>query len=222
MPASGGADNENQRQAAAREPGSSTAPPRSRWASGPSVATTTARAARVSPPARYTVPASIRSTRHPSRTDPSGSHSASCAGIAPIPRAGTAVGPTASIFRITSNRRLDTSRSGSSWMPANSGLQNSSTIRSENPSDCSRSSVVTSGRRSRSGADRVRTDSTSLTNRALSPNEPIGAMREVIARDGCRNGSPTTCIPPSVRTTAPGANGRRSSASRSRRRCTSG
>ena len=95
-------------------------------------------------------------------------------GRAAMPAAGTAVSPTASIRRMTSKRRDETSRSGSSWMPANSGRKKRSTMRSLNPSERRRSAVVVSGRRSRSGTEPRRTDATAPRMRSLSANEPIG------------------------------------------------
>ena len=83
----------NQQHAAAREPGSGTAAPSRRWASGPSVATTTARGRRVGPSASTTDVPSSRSTRASSWTVPAGRPSASWAVTAPMPAAGTAVGP---------------------------------------------------------------------------------------------------------------------------------
>ena len=50
-----------------------------------------------------------------------------------MPSRGKPVEPTASIRRIVSKRREETSRSGSSWMPANSGCQKALMNAVENP-----------------------------------------------------------------------------------------
>ena len=206
-----------------RDPGSGTRWPRRRCAAGPSVATTTARAptafAVVEGDAGRRRPAR---TRAPSRTVSSGSPAASCAGTAPMPRRGTPVSPTASILTMMSNRRLDTSRSGSSWMPANSGRQKDSIIWLEKPARCSRASVDMSGRRSRSRTECVRTSSTRSRQSGFVGESADRSRQSVRSRRGCRSGSAIRWKRPAARTTAPAWNRSSSSAPTSRRRPTSG
>jgi hypothetical protein len=123
----------------------------------------------------------------------------------PIPCRGTPVAPIASMRRIVSKRRLDTSSRGSNSIPANRGRQNDSIIRSENPALTSRSRVVVSGRRSSSRTECVRTSKTSRARRALSLNVPIGAPIVSSICSGRRIGSLTRWKPPRTRTIAPGS-----------------
>jgi len=67
-----------------------------------------------------------------------------------MPSRGKPVEPTASIRRIVSKRREETSRSGSSWMPANSGCQKALMNAVEDPAAARRRAVLVSGRCKRS------------------------------------------------------------------------
>ena len=141
-----------------------------------------------------------------------GRRAASCAGSSPMPRAGTAASPSASIRNTTSNMRLDVCRSGSSWIPPNSGRKKRSMARDDRWRRRSASMVVVSGRRSRAAAGPRRTSWRSTAMRALSRGEPISAPSVATRWRGWRKGSATRWKALACQTRAPGSKRQRSSA----------
>ena len=133
----------------------------------------------------------MRATGAFSLTVCSGSVSAICAGIAPMPSRGRPVGPSASILRTVSKRRLEASRLGSSWMPANSGRQNGSIERADSPAPPRRSAVVPSGALRMSRTEDRRVPITRRAMRAFSAKPPIGADSVRTSCSGRRSGSLT-------------------------------
>ena len=124
------------------------------------------------PPCSQSVVPSIAPTRQPSRMASAGRRAASCAGIAPIPFAGSAAVPSASVRNITSNIRLEVVSDRSSWMPPNSGRKNRSMIDSEKPRSRSAADVVTSGPRRRSGGRLRQQGATELRDAHLVGQRP--------------------------------------------------
>ena len=185
---------------------------------GPSVATTTARAAMRSPVRRVTIVPSSDSTGELRRTVFCVSREASCSGSACMPRAGNTLWPSLSERKIMSNMRRDVANCGSSWTPPKSGLKNVSIMRCEKPALRSASSVDMSALRNNLGATPRNTRSRNSTMRNLSITVPIGANVVASSVEGLRNGSETTWpFPPPpffdwIQTNAPGSNACRSSA----------
>ena len=106
-----------------------------------------------------------------------------------MPSAGKLVRPVASIFRMMSKRRDETSRPGSSWMPAKSGCQNWATNAGDSRARRRREAVVVSVRRSSLGADKVTTPATRAAVRSLSVSVPTGEHRVAGSCHGRRRGS---------------------------------
>ena len=200
--------------------------PNRRAAAGPSTATITDSATMSSPPdtdtlhpwaSRVSAVAAVLN-----RTVSTGSAAPIWAGMAPMPAAGTAESPSDRQRKITSNIRRDVSSSGSSWIPANRGRKNRSTIVSLNPSLRSISRVEMSSPASRVAGCTRRRRRRNRAIRSLSATVPIGASAVDGACRGARNGSETTLPLPLRHTSAPGSKAWRSRAARSSCRCASG
>ena len=139
-----------------------------------------------------------------------------------MPRDGSTLWPSLSDLKITSNMRRDVARCGSSCIPPKSGLKNRLIILVEKPNARSATSVDTSWPLRRTADLRRKTRARSTTIRALSNTLPIGAKAVVASVCGLRNGSETAWPFPLRQTSAPGSNGRRSSARMSTCDCSSG
>jgi hypothetical protein len=180
-----------------------------------SVATTTARAAS-SPSSVATAPGRTARTRTPSRSTPSGSAAASCAGSAPMPCAGTTIVPSAKLRHTSRTNAAEVSSSRSPSTPDRNGRRNRSTAGPVSPA-AARSAAA---ERSISPAVRcggvASTRAVHATSLALSSTGSRASVADDQASEGRRTGLANTCSAPSVpRIAAPGSNARRSSASRS-------
>ena len=139
---------------------------------------------------------------------PGGSAAASCRGISPMSRAGTAVSPRAKVCSTSSALRTVVVSPDSRKTPPRNGWKNRSIITDENPSACNAASaLVPSECREKSNPP-----SRNRPTRSLSAKVPMGLNAHASQSNGCRKGSAKRCQRPPKRTSAPGWNGRRSSA----------
>ena len=196
--------------------------PSKRDAAGPSVATTTLLPLTTSPLVRRTLVPSTAATGVFNRTVPGARPAAICAGMAPIPAAGTAESPSLSMRKMMSNMRALVDSAGSSWIPPNRGRKKRSMMVSLNPWARNASMVGRSVPRSRAAASPRRTRWRRRTMRALSMGEPMEASALDANVPGRRNGSPTTRPRVPRHTMAPGSNVCRFSAAMSSWRGSSG
>mmetsp|Transcript_25771 Transcript_25771/g.84820 ORF Transcript_25771/g.84820 Transcript_25771/m.84820 type:complete len:290 (+) Transcript_25771:271-1140(+) len=182
----------------------SSASPRRAPACGPSTATTTPpRASTRDPSASVAPPASTPTTRALQRTDPSGSPAQSWSEMAPMPRAGSVLAPSASM-RITNSKSRDVVPSWrSKKMPPRKGMKKRSIIAREKPAESRRSAMVVSGAANFDSALPSSAPTRTSPTRTLSATLPIGFTKDKTPSTGCRNGSATRWNAPFQRTNAP-------------------
>ena len=120
---------------------------------------------------------------------PPGSRRDICSGMAPIPRAGTATSPSASMRKTNSSMRLDADSERSRRIPPKNGRKNASIISVEKPSAWSRFMAEVSGRPNSSASEPrpVRPRKRAMRRRSNTVPTPAVSVRH--ARPGCRHGS---------------------------------
>src|SRR5262249_28496715 len=142
----------------------------------------------------------------------SGKWHAICAGIAPIPLAGTAVSPSESILKTNSNMRLEGFSSPSKKIPAKRGRRKRGANSPEKPSPLTASLVEVSGRRKICSIAVRRSRERRRATRILSQKVPKSDFSAAPHPPGVRHGSTNSFILPANQERAPGENFRKSKA----------